>query len=116
MQERIQVRSKIWLEVAGRPVLGEGRRTLLQAVDEQGSILGAARLLNLAYRKAWGQIRAMEERLGLPLVKKQQGGVAGGGAQLTKEARVLLKQYAELMEGSREIVNEKFQKIFLDPR
>lgn len=110
---KVQVRSKVWLEVQGRPVLGPGRRELLRAVEEQGSISKAARLLNLTYRKAWGQIKAMEDQLGLPLVQKQAGGQGGGGARLTPEAKDLLSKYARLSQGLEEEVDEKFREIFL---
>ena len=109
----VQVRSKVWLEVHGRPVLGPGRQELLRAVDEQGSISRAARLLNISYRKAWGQLRAMEVQLGLPLVQKQTGGQGGGGARLTPEARDLLSKYARLSQGMEEAVDERFRRIFL---
>jgi molybdate transport system regulatory protein len=110
---RVQVRSKVWLEIQGRPVLGPGRREILRAVDEQGSISKAARSLNITYRKAWGQIKAMEEQLGLSVVQKQTGGKGGGGARLTPEARDLLSKYARLAQGFEEEVNEKFRRIFL---
>ena len=109
----IEVRSKVWVEVGGRPVLGPGRQELLRAVEEQGSISKAARLLNLAYRKAWGQIKAMEDRLGLPLVQKQTGGQGGGGARLTPEAKDLLSKYGRLAQGLEGEVDEKFREIFL---
>lgn len=48
----IRVRSKVWLEVAGKPLLGEGRERLLLAIDAQGSINAAAASLGLSYRKA----------------------------------------------------------------
>jgi len=114
--QNFQVRSKVWLEVGGRPVLGPGRRELLQAVDEQGSILRAARLLKITYRKAWGQIKAMEEQMGFLLVAKQAGGVGGGGARLTPVARDLLRKYDQLSGGLKERVNEKFEAIFNVPR
>ncbi len=110
---KFQVRSKVWLEAQGRPVLGPGRQELLRAVEEQGSISGAARLLKISYRKAWGQLRAMEAQLGLPLVRKQAGGSGGGGARLTPEAKDLLSKYARLSRGMEEKVNEKFRRIFL---
>jgi len=109
----VQVRSKVWLEANGRPVLGPGRQELLRAVEEQGSISKAARRVNLAYRKAWGQIKAMEDQLGLPLVQKQTGGQGGGGARLTPEAIDLLSKYSRLAEGLEEEVDEKFKEIFL---
>jgi molybdate transport system regulatory protein len=108
-----QVRSKVWLEARGRPVLGPGRRELLKRIDEQGSISQAARLLKMTYRKAWGQIKAMEEQLGLSLVEKQTGGPGGGGARLTPEARELLSKYFRLAQGIKEEVDRRFQEIFL---
>jgi molybdate transport system regulatory protein len=97
----------------GQPVLGPGRLELLRLLEEQGSISQAARRLKITYRKAWGQIRAMEEKLGLPLVQKQTGGHGGGGARLTPEARDLLSRYERLTQGMEEEVNEKFKGIFL---
>lgn len=116
MKEAIQVRSKIWLEAAGRPVLGEGRRALLRAVENSGSISQAARLLKITYRKAWGQIKFMEEQLGVPLVLKLTGGVGGGGARLTPEARELLAKYDRLIAGLQEQVNERFREVFCGER
>jgi molybdate transport system regulatory protein len=110
---KIQVRSKVWLEAKGRPVLGPGRVELLQGIDEQGSISQAARIRKLTYRKAWGQIRAMEQQLGLPLVQKQTGGAGGGGARLTPEARELLRDYLQLAQGIGDEVDRRFQEIFL---
>ena len=116
MKEAIQVRSKIWLEVSGRPVLGEGRRALLRAIEDSGSISQAARLLKITYRKAWGQIKFMEEQLGVPLVLKLTGGVGGGGARLTPEARELLEKFARLISGLQEQVDGRFQEIFWGKR
>jgi len=110
---KIQVRSKVWLEAQGRPVLGPGRLELLQYIDKQGSISRAARLLKMTYRKAWGQIKAMEEQLDLALVEKQAGGPGGGGARLTPEARELLSKYFRLAQGIEEEVDRRFQEIFL---
>jgi len=110
---KVQVRSKVWLEAQGRPVLGPGRLELLQYIDKQGSISRAARLLEMTYRKAWGQIKAMEEQLDLALVEKQAGGRGGGGARLTPEARELLAKYFRLAQGIEEEVDRRFQEIFL---
>jgi len=110
---KVQVRSKVWLEAKGRPVLGPGRVELLQCIDKQGSISKASRLLKITYRKAWGQISAMEQQLGLPLVQKQTGGAGGGGARLTPEGRELLSDYARLAQGIGEEVDRRFRAIFL---
>jgi molybdate transport system regulatory protein len=106
------VRSKVWLEIAGIPFLGPGRRELLLAVDQWGSIQKAARSLKLSYRRAWGQISAMEKELGLPLVVKTTGGRGGGGAHLTPEAKEILDRYERLIRGIAELVDSRFREVF----
>jgi formylmethanofuran dehydrogenase subunit E len=108
----MQIRSKIWLEMEEEPVFGRGRRDLLEAIDKQGSINQAARMVNISYKKAWSYIKAMEERLGISLVECRTGGKSGGGASLTVEARDFLKKYAALEKGINEFVDERFKKTF----
>jgi len=112
-RQDFQVRSKVWIELMERPILGPGRRDLLRAVHEQGSISRAAHLLKITYRKAWGQIKVMEAQLGLPLVVKQTGGMGGGGTRLTATAQDLLSRYDRLTKGMEERVNGRFKEIFL---
>lgn len=108
----LKIKSKLWLEVDGRPVFGRGRRFLLEAIDKSGSINQAAKKINISYRKAWGYIKAMEERLEIKLIDRQIGGRSGGGATLTEDARRFLKQYEALEKGIQEFVDERFNKIF----
>jgi len=108
----IQIRSKIWIEMAGEPVFGRGRRFLLESIDTHGSINQAARKVDISYRKAWSHIKAMEDRLGLKLVARTVGGRNGGGAVITADARMFLKQFEALESGVREIVDERFKALF----
>jgi len=85
---------------------------LLEAIDRHGSINQAAKEINISYRKAWGYIKAMEERLGFKLIERQAGGRNGGGAILTEDARAFLKKYESLEKGIQELVDERFCKIF----
>ncbi len=112
MMGGMEIRSKLWLEIDGKPVFGRGRRFLLEAIDKYGSINQAARRINISYRKAWGYIKAMEERLGFRLIERQTGGRNGGGATLTEDAREFLKKYESLEEGIKEMVDRKFRNIF----
>ncbi|MBI4690407.1 MAG: LysR family transcriptional regulator [Nitrospirae bacterium] len=115
MQKRhsgLKIKSKLWIEIEGEPVFGRGRRFLLEAINKYGSINQAAKEISISYRKAWGYIKAMEERLGIRLVEKRIGGKNGGGATLTKEAKEFLKKYEALESGIKEIVDEKFKRIF----
>jgi molybdate transport system regulatory protein len=110
----MEIKSKLWIEVDGKPVFGRGRRFLLEAIDKHGSINQAAKEINISYRKAWGYIKAMEERLGFKLIERQTGGKNGGGAILTTAAKTFLSKYVELESGVREKVDEKFRKVFKD--
>ncbi|MHC1742071.1 MAG: winged helix-turn-helix domain-containing protein [Syntrophobacteraceae bacterium] len=110
--KRVEIRSKIWMEIEGEPVFGVGRRFLLHAIDRTGSINRAAKEVKVSYRKAWSYIRAMEERLHVKLVHRRTGGKNGGGATLTDEARVFIDKYERLEVGIREIVDAKFAEIF----
>lgn len=46
---------------------------LLHAVQEQGSISGAARALGLSYRHVWGELKRWEADLGHPLIHWEKG-------------------------------------------
>ncbi len=108
----MEIRSKLWIEIDGKPVFGRGRRFLLEAIDKYGSINQAAKEINISYRKAWGYIKAMEERLGIKLIERQTGGRHGGGATLTQDARNFLKKYEALEKGIQGLVDERFIQIF----
>jgi len=109
------VKSKVWIEIDGEPFLGEGRRNLLQRIQENGSISRSARELGISYKKAWSYIKNMESRLGIRLVEKQVGGKGGGGSILTREGKALIEKYDLLLTGNQETVNKCFQEIFGSP-
>jgi molybdate transport system regulatory protein len=92
----VRIHQKVWLEESGRVLFGEGRQQLLQAVEETGSLAGAARELNMSYRAAWGRLKASEERLGFALVERDQGGRRS--MRLTQRARELMEAYRRLTE------------------
>ncbi len=92
----IRVRTKVWLEVDGEPLLGDGRERLLLAIARGGSLNTAAAELGISYRKAWSQLRQMEQHAPFPLVARSKGGKGGGSTRLTDEAQQLLERYARL--------------------
>lgn len=92
----IRIRSKIWLEIDGKPLLGDGRARLLQTIAATGSINAACQQLGISYRKAWAQLQEMEKLAPFPILERSKGGKGGGGAELTSETRALLEQFAAL--------------------
>ncbi len=108
----MRIRSKVWIEVEGEPVFGRGRRFLLEAIDSHGSINRAAKETGVSFRRAWSHIKTMEERLGVKLVERTVGGRNGGGAVITPEARMILKQFETLENDVRDIVDRRFAALF----
>jgi len=106
----IRVRSKVWLEVDGEPLLGDGRERLLLAIRKTGSLNAAAVELGVSYRKAWSQLRQMEERAPFPLVERTKGGKGGGSTRLTADAVKLLNRFARLKDGLNALIDEKFEE------
>jgi len=103
---RLRARFKLWLELDGRPVLGEGGFALLCAIGEEGSIMGACRRLNISYRKALNYIKKIEERLGVTVVETWRGGRGGGEARLTEEGKALVEAFRSLEEAVREALEK----------
>lgn len=90
----MRVRSKFWLEDdSGEAVFGEGRRKILEHIQELGSMQATAKALNMSYRGVWARIKATEERLGVKLVETSVGRGKNRGSRLTPEAQKLLKDF-----------------------
>ena len=103
----IVVRSKVWLEKDGRLFMGWGRATLLERIDQLGSISAAAKSMGLAYRNAWLWVEAMNRLAPSPLVEKSTGGARGGYARLTEEGRRIVDDYKEKRTRVREVLGAK---------
>ena len=100
----IVIRSKVWLEKDGKLLMGWGRATLLERIDQLGSISAAAKSMKLAYRNAWLWVEAMNRLSPRPLVEKSTGGAQGGYARLTEEGRRIVRDYKEKRARVRDIL------------
>lgn len=102
----------LWLESDGRVVLSKWRVQLLEAIDEAGSISGAAERMSVQYRLAWDRLEEMEDGLGVRLVERHIGGAGGGGAKLTDAGRDYVQRFKRLAEQVDVQVVEQFRGIF----
>jgi molybdate transport system regulatory protein len=102
----IVLKSKVWLEKDGKLFMGYGRATLLERIDQLGSISAAARSMKLAYRNAWLWVEAINRLAPQPLVVKSTGGPRGGYARLTEEGRRIIKEYKEKRASVRKVINQ----------
>lgn len=104
-EKGVVLRSKIWLEKDGKLYMGWGRVTLLERIDELGSISAAAKSMKLAYRNAWLWVEAMNRLSGKPLVEKATGGPHGGYARLTEEGKRIVRDYKEKRGKVRNVID-----------
>jgi molybdate transport system regulatory protein len=110
---KLMMRSKIWIiDEEGKVVFGAGRLHILRAIEEHGSILGAAKALGMSYRAVWGKIKSTEERLGQPILLKQTGGAHGGGSTLTPFGRTLVERFKQLEGLTRSTADAHFHSVF----
>jgi molybdate transport system regulatory protein len=85
---------------------------LLNAIKKSRSLSSAAAGMNMSYRKAWGIIREVEEKLGFNLVDKHRGGSEGGHTELTEEGNELMNAFNELTVQFNTSMKEVTRKFF----
>lgn len=73
--------------------IGPGKIALLEAVQESGSISGAARVLKMSYKRAWDLLEELNSNFAEPVIATMQGGSHGGGAELTRSGKLLVAHY-----------------------
>lgn len=111
LDKRWGLRSKLWLEYEGTPVIGDGRMQMLRAIQQNGSIKLAADETGISYRRMRGALRDMETTIGSPVVKIQRGGGGGGGATLTPAAHALMTAFQRLSDGFQTIADARFNAL-----
>jgi putative molybdopterin biosynthesis protein len=90
---------------------------LLHAVQEQGSISGAARTLGLSYRHVWGELRRWEAQLAHPLIlweKGQRARLAPFGEKLLWAERQAQARLAPQIEALHAELERAFAVAFDD--
>ena len=75
---------------------GPGKADLLETIRATGSIAAAGRSLGMSYSRAWQLVGAMNREFRSPLVPREKGGAARGGASLTPLGAEVLNRYRAL--------------------
>ena len=75
------------------PSLLQKEITLLEAINEFGSISKAAKAVPISYKIAWQMVDSMNNLSKEPIVIKAVGGKQGGGTKLTTYGKKLIKDY-----------------------
>jgi molybdate transport system regulatory protein len=91
---------KLRLLCGDRFAMGPGKADLLAAIEAERSISGAARAMDMSYRRAWLLVDEMNRCFTAPLVETLSGGGRERGARLTDEGRTVLESYRALEDAS----------------
>ena len=89
----IEVDGSVWLRSGDATLGGAARIALLAAIQQTGSITGAAKAVGMSYKAAWDAIDTMNNLAGTTLVVRATGGKGGGGTTLTAQALRLIDTY-----------------------
>lgn len=92
----LKLQGNFKVDADGGTFLEDSRVRLLEAIDEHGSIVKAARQVPLSYKTAWDAINSMTALAGQPVVVRTTGGAGGGGSRLTEYGRRLVAFYRAL--------------------
>lgn len=91
-----KVAGSLWIEYERERFFGPGRVELLRRIEQTGSINKAAKAMKMSYKKAWEMIDTLNRQAAIPMVIVKTGGEHGGGSQITKEARDLIRYHDAL--------------------
>lgn len=93
----------------GEIALGPGKVELLEAIASAGSISGAARDLEMSYRRAWLLVETMNRCFRRPLVATSR--CRRAGATLTREGREVVALYRRIEAESLAATRGPWSKI-----
>jgi molybdate transport system regulatory protein len=106
-----KIKSRIWIEVDGKVLLGEGRIRLLKAIASEGSLSKAAKHLNMSYKKAWDLMDSVNNNAKQPVVTKTIGGKGGGGAVITAYGKELIKAFDQTNKNCWEFLDNELKNL-----
>ena len=113
LNKNLQVKTKTWIaNKYGEILFGKGKTELLECIDKTGSILKAAGMMGINYKKAWVHLDTLQTNAGEQLVIKRQGRSENSGTRLTERAKELMKNYEILQKDIENYANKRFKELF----
>jgi molybdate transport system regulatory protein len=108
-----KIKSRIWIEADGNILLGEGRVSLLKAIEKTGSLTKAAKSIGMSYKKAWSLMDAVNKRADKDVINTSIGGKSGGGTQLTAYGKSLVIAFETINKNCWEFLDNQISKTKL---
>ena len=110
--QNLAIRSKVWLVVDELHAFGSGLASLLENIDQLGTLSQAARRTGMSYRYAWKLIKNAEKHVGTRLTVPQPGGSGGGRSELSVDGRKLLAAFQRISQEVASYAESRFSELF----
>ena len=104
-------RLSIRIDLMNGDRIGPGKIALLEAIRTTGSISGAARQLEMSYRRAWLLVEEINAALREPAVAAATGGRQGGGAAITPVGEEVIALYRAIERAAHSSANKEFRAV-----
>ena len=104
-------KTRFRVQIKHAVAIGPGKADVLQAIADTGSLAEAGRRLRMSYQRVWSLVAAMNGDFVEPLVLKQRGGAAGGGAQLTETGVRVLSIYRAIERDAQRAVARRLPQL-----
>ncbi|CAD7286267.1 winged helix-turn-helix domain-containing protein [Campylobacter suis] len=112
--KKMIVKTKTWIENSeGELLFGKGKTEVLEVIAEAGSIVKAAEILGMNYKKCWNHLQILAKNLDEELVNTKQGGGENAGTTLNPRAYELINAYKQLQRDIEDFANQRFKELFL---
>ena len=113
--KEINFNFKIWLSAKdGKGIMGDGKWQILKAIEKHGSLKAATETLGITYRRTWGDLKKIENDLGVQLLEKSRGGKDGGATVLTPEGQNLVNAFDKFHNKVDEFIDKAFSEFRSD--
>ncbi len=99
MRTNPSLKVKLQILCGDEIAMGPGKADLLEAIEKAGSISGAARAMDMSYRRAWMLVDTLNRCWAQPVVETVSGGSHEKGAHVSNFGKQLLASYRSLHGG-----------------
>ncbi len=106
-----KIRSRIWIEVGDKVLVGEGRIRLLKEIEAKGSLSKAAKSIGMSYKKAWTLIDAVNKSAKEAVVTTSVGGQKGGGTIITPYGKHLIAAFETINAKCWSFLDQEFKDL-----
>lgn len=106
-----KIKSRIWIEVDDKVLIGEGRVRLLKAIEQTGSLSKGAKTLGMSYKKAWKLVDAINKSAKDPVIVTSIGGKDGGGTKLTPHGKALIIAFDKINKSCWKHLDKQLSKV-----